>query len=173
MIGPSVDAGPATIEKLLNVAIRLEAAAGYFYEGLADGFSHCPEVAEFWRVMAAEEACHENRLVEWRASLSVARLSQPADARMLQMGENLLGVSVEELLGGVRNLDDAYEMAHDLESSETNTIFRFFITEFSQDQRVIAVLRQDLDEHMERLASGFPSRYATRAARVDVPALHS
>jgi hypothetical protein len=123
--------------------------------------------------MAAEEACHENRLAEWRASLSAARLSQPADGRMLQMGETLLGTSVEELLDGVRNLDDAYETAHDLESSETNAIFRFFITEFSQDQRVIAALRQDLDEHVERLTSGFPSRYATRAARVEVPALHS
>jgi rubrerythrin len=173
MMGQSINAGPATVEKLLDVAIRLEAAAGRFYEGLAQRFSHCPEVAEFWRVMAAEEACHENRLAEWRASLSAARLSQPADGRMLQMGETLLGTSVEELLDGVRNLDDAYETAHDLESSETNAIFRFFITEFSQDQRVIAALRQDLDEHVERLTSGFPSRYATRAARVEVPALHS
>jgi rubrerythrin len=173
MIGQSIDAGPATVEKLLDVAIRLEAAARRFYEGLAERFSHCPEVAGFWRVMAAEEACHENRLAEWRASLSAERLAQPADARMLRVGENLLGTSVEELLGGVHNLDDAYETAHDLENSETSTIFRFFLTEFSQDQRVIAVLRQDLDEHVERLTSGFPSRYTTRAARVDVPALHS
>ena len=63
--------------------------------------------------------------------------------QMLRMGENLLGTSVEELLHGVHNLDDAYETAHDLESSETNTIFRFFLAEFSQDQRVIAVLMQD------------------------------
>ena len=164
MIGRSIDAGQATVERLLDVAVRLEMAAGRYYEGLAQRFSHCPEVAEFWQVMAAEEACHENRLVQWRTSLSAARLSQPADAQMLRMGENLLGTSVEELLHGVHNLDDAYETAHDLESSETNTIFRFFLAEFSQDQRVIAVLMQDLDEHVERLTSGFPSRYATRAA---------
>lgn len=165
MIGQSVGAGRATVDRLLDVAIRLEVAAGRFYEGLAERFSHCPEVAGFWRIMAGEEACHENRLVQWRASLSAARLSRPADAQMLQMGENLLGTSVEELLDGVHNLDDAYEAAHDLESSETNTIFRFFLAEFSQDQRVIAVLMQDLDEHVERLTFGFPSRYATRAAR--------
>jgi rubrerythrin len=165
MIGPSVGAGPATVEKLFEVAIRLEAAAGGFYEGLAERFAHCPEVAGFWRVMAAEEARHENRLAEWRASLSAARLSRPAEARMLQMGENVLGTSVEELLRNVHNLDDAYEAAHDLESSETNTIFRFFISAFSQDQRVMAMLMQDLDEHVERLTAEFPSPYATRAAR--------
>jgi rubrerythrin len=165
MIGPSVGAGQATVGKLLEVAMRLEAAAGGFYEGLAERFSHCPEVARFWRVMAAEEACHENRLAGWRAALSAERLSQSADGRLFQLGEDLLGTSVEELLSGVHNLDEAYETAHDLESSETNTIFRFFITEFSQDARIIDTLMRDLDEHVERLTSGFPFRYATRAAR--------
>ena len=55
MIGQSVDTGQATIEHMLNVAIQLEAAAQRFYEGLAERFSHCPEVAEFWRAMAADE----------------------------------------------------------------------------------------------------------------------
>ena len=171
MIGPSVDTGQATIEHLLNVAIQLEAAAQRFYEGLAEKFSHCPEVAKFWRVMAVDEACHKNRLTRWEASMGTDRLSQPADARMLRMGRELLGTSVDELLGDVRNLDDAYEMALDLESSEVNTIFRFFIAEFSQDARVIAVLMQDLDEHAERLLTEFPPQYGTGAARVDVRVL--
>jgi hypothetical protein len=168
MIGQSIDAGPATVEKLLNVALRLEAAAGRFYEGLAEGFSHCPEVAGFWRVMAAEEACHENRLAEWRAAVSAERLSQPADVKMLRMGEKLLGTSVDELLGDIRNLDDAYETTHDLESCEINAIFRFFIKEFAQDPRVIAVLMEDLDVHAERLMTEFPARYATKTARAGV-----
>jgi len=168
MIGQSVDTGQATIEHLLNVAIQLEAAAGRFYEGLAERFSYCPEVAQFWRIMAAEEACHENRLIQWGASMSTDRLSQPVDAQMLRLGRKLLGTSVDELLGDVQNLDDAYETAHDLESSEINTIFRFFIAEFSQDPRVIAVLMQDLDEHAERLMTEFPAQYGTRAARASV-----
>jgi rubrerythrin len=173
MVRQLVDTEQVTIEHLLNVAIRLEAAARQFYEGLAARFAHCPDVAEFWRVMAADEASHENRLAEWGASMSAERLSQPADARMLQMGRKLLGTSIEELLGEVRNLDDAYETAHDLESSEINAIFRFFIGEFSQDPRVIAVLMQDLDQHAERLMTEFPARYATRAKRADVQALRS
>jgi rubrerythrin len=171
MVRQLVDTEQATIESLLAVAIQLEAAARRFYERLAERFSHCPEVAQFWRVMAADEACHENRLTDWRASTSPDRLSQPADARMLQMGRRLLGTSVDELLGDVQNLDDAYETAHDLESSEINAIFQFFIKEFSQDPRVIAVLMQDLDEHAERLMTEFPAQYATRAARADVQVL--
>jgi hypothetical protein len=118
--------------------------------------------------MAADETCHENQLTEWRASMSAERLSQPVDARMLQMGRKMLGTSVDELLGDVRNLDDAYETAHDLESSEINAIFRFFIAEFPQDPRVIAVLMQDLDEHAERLMTEFPARYGKRVERASV-----
>jgi len=170
MIGQFVDTGQATTESLLAVAIRLEASARRFYEGLAERFAHCPEVAEFWQVMAADEACHEDRLTQWGTSMSAERLSRPVDAGMLQMGRRRLGTSVEELLGDVRNLDDAYETAHDLESSEINTIFRFFITEFSRDARLIDILRQDLDGHVERLIAGFPARYATRAQRAAVQA---
>jgi rubrerythrin len=163
-----VEAGQATLERLLEVAIRLEAAAGRFYEGLAERFSQCPEVAEFWQVMAADEACHENRLTEWRTTVSAERLARPADAKILRMGERLLGTSVDELLAEVQTLDDAYETAHDLESCEINTIFRFLIKEFAQDPRVITALMQDLDVHAERLMTGFPTRYATRAARAAV-----
>lgn len=84
------------------------------------------------------------------------------------MSEKLLGTSVDERLEEVRNLDDAYETAHDLESGEINTIFRFFIKEFAQDPRVMTLLRDDLDVHAERLMTDFPAPYSTRAARVAV-----
>ena len=168
MIGQSVETGQATIGTLLKVAVGLEDAARRFYEGLAERFSHCPEVAEFWRLMAADEICHKDRLTEWAASLDHTRLSQSVDAQMLLMAEKLLGTSVDDLLDQTSNLDDAYETAHDLESSETNVIFRFFIQEFAGDRRVTAALRHDLDEHVERLMTEFPAAYAIRAARIGV-----
>lgn len=165
MMKQLVAGGQTTIEELLKLALCLEVAARRFYEGLAARFSHCPEVAVFWQAMAADEACHENRLKQWRTALSAERLSQTTDGRLFQMGEKLLAVSVEELLRRVRTLSDAYEIADELESSETNTIFRFFIQEFSQDARVLDVLMQDLDGHVERLIAGFPASYATERQR--------
>lgn len=168
MVRQLVETEPATIERLLKVAFRLESAARQLYEGLAERFAWCSEVAQFWRAMAADEACHENRLTEWRAAMTAERLSQPVEAQMLRMGEKLLATSVAELLANVWNLDDAYETAHDLESSEINAIFRFFIKEFAQDPRIIAMLTQDLDVHAERLMTEFPAHYTTRAARAGV-----
>jgi rubrerythrin len=165
MVRQFVEAEPATIGGLLTVAVQLEAAARQFYEGLAERCAWCPEVAKFWQIMAADEACHENRLIEWRASLNEERLLQPVDPRMLETGRTLLATTVEELLVEIRNLDDAYETAHDLESSEINAIFGFFIRQFAREPRVAAMLMQELDEHAERLMTGFPARYATKAAR--------
>jgi hypothetical protein len=169
MIGQSVNTGRVTLRTLLELAIRLEAAAEAFYEGLAERFAHCPEVAAFWRVMAGDEVCHGSRLMEWGASVSVERLSRAVDAKMLRMGEKLLGTSVAERLDDVRSLDDAYQTAHELESSEINAIFRFFITEFGRDPRIISILMQDLDQHAERLMTEFPAAFATQADRARVP----
>jgi len=110
MMGQGVELGPATIASLLAVAIRLEAHAREFYEALAGQFENCPDAARFWRIMAADEACHENRLIEWGSSLCAERRSQPVDAAMLRTGGSLLGTSIADLLGEIRTLDDAYEM---------------------------------------------------------------
>jgi rubrerythrin len=167
------DTGQATIGDLLAVGVHLEAAAQCFYQGLAEMFRHAPEVADFWRRFAEDEALHGKRLIELRASMSDTRLSEPTDAMMLEAGRKLLIPPLEDRLREVRSLDDAYEMAHDLETSETNTIFRFFITEFSQDRRIITAIMHHLDGHVERLMAGLPAQYATRAGRVELEAMRS
>jgi rubrerythrin len=171
MIGQSTGTGRATVKTLLEVAIRLETAAQEFYEGLAARFAHHPEVAAFWRVIAGEEAGHRDRLKEWGASVPADRLSRAADAKMLRLGEKLLATRADARLDDVRTLDDAYETAHELESSEINAIFRFFINEFGRDPGVITILMQDLDQHAERLMTQFPPAYRTRADRTKVQAL--
>lgn len=165
-----VDAKRATIGDLVVMGIQLEAAAQHFYEGLAEMFRHCPQVAEFWRLFATDEMAHGTQIIKWRETVSAGRLSEQADVALLEAGRKLLVPSVQERLGEVRNLDDAYEMAHDLETSETNTIFRLFITEFSQDKRVVMAMMRHLDEHVERLMAGLPTPYAAPARRVEVEA---
>jgi len=168
-----VDGGQATIGDLLAVGVQLEAAAQRFYEGLVEMFRHAPEVADFWRHFAADEMLHGKQLTELHASTSETRLSEPTDAMMLEAGRKLLVLSPEDRLREVRNLDDAYEIAHDLETSETNTIFRFFITEFSQDRCIITAMLRHLDGHVERLITGLPAHYATRAGRIELKAIRS
>ncbi|MBN1506324.1 MAG: hypothetical protein JW955_05735, partial [Sedimentisphaerales bacterium] len=127
------------------------------------------------------KACHTKRFspkTPYRASpiylkCALALLLEPTDARMLEAGRKLLVPSPEDHLRQVQNLDDAYEMAHDLESSETNTIFRFFITEFLPDKRIVTAILHHLSEHVERLMTGLPAPYTTREQRFLLNAMRS
>ncbi|MEN6335920.1 MAG: ferritin family protein [Phycisphaerales bacterium] len=158
----------ATVEDLLDLGIQLEAGLQRLYQEFAGMFGHCPEVAAFWRVLAVDEASHKNRLIQARSVLCGERLARAADAKTVREAQRLLDVEMRERPGEVRNLDDAYELANDLESSETNTIFRFFLSELHPDVSVASILMRDLDVHVERLMTGFPAEYATRTQRLAV-----
>jgi len=173
MATQAADVKQATIGDLLALGIQLEAGVERVYEEFAGMFEHCPEVAAFWRVLAGDEASHKNRLIEIGREMSKKRLSQPGDSRMLQEARKLLEVDLRERSAEVRNLDDAYELANDLESSETNTIFRFFLTELHRDVKVLSTLMRDLDEHVERLMTGFPAQYASRTQRLGIKPIGS
>jgi len=163
----------ATVGDLLDLGIQLEAGVQRLYLEFATMFGNCPEVAAFWRVLAADEASHKNRLIQARSVLSGERLARAADARMVREAQRLLDVDLREGPEEVRNLDDAYELANDLESSETNTIFRFFLGELHPDVSVASILMRDLDVHVERLMTGFPAEYGTRMRRLAVKPIRS
>jgi rubrerythrin len=154
-----------TVERLLEVAVELEEHARQVYDGLAERFAHVPEVAKFWRQYAAAEANHRKALEQLRASLPRGKAGQLVDASLLQSGQRLLAVSVEELLKPITDLDDAYELANELEASETNKVFEFLVRELASDPRVLEFLSADLQEHVEHIWKEFPSPYTNRENR--------
>ena len=159
-----------TVEQLLHVAMKLEEYARLVYDGLAERFSHVPEVARFWRQYAAAEANHKKALEDLRASLSADRAQRAVDAKLLQSGRRLLAVSVEQLLEPVEDLDSAYELANELEASETNRIFEFLMRELIDQPHALDFLSADLETHVEHLWREFPKPYRTREERQQVKA---
>lgn len=155
----------STLERLFEVAIALERQAENLYSGFAERFAHCSEAAQFWRRYAADEVLHRTSLTRLRDSLPSDKLAKPVDMTLLLAAEKLLQVPAQEQVSGAANLDDAYELAHGLESSETNAIFRFLVTEFSHDRRLMAKLTEDLEQHVEALIARFPAAYMNRASR--------
>ena len=161
----------ATLERLFEVAIALERQAEALYSGFAERFAHCYEAVLFWRRYAADEVVHRTCLERLRDSLPPDKLGKPADGALLAAGERLLEITPFQRVAGLANLDDAYELSHELESSETNVIFRFLVGEFSHDKRVIARLADDLERHVEALVTAFPTAYRSRASRQAVEPL--
>jgi rubrerythrin len=159
-----------TVGALFNMAITAERSAETFYHRLANMFAGQQEVANFWQKYAAEEAGHAVWLVNLRDKLSAEQLATPADPGMLVMANRVLDISIEDLLAKVKNLDDAYQLANELENSETNAICEFIIDNFAEDERAQAFLRSQLRGHVSRLLTDMPAQVRGSANRQNIKA---
>jgi rubrerythrin len=155
----------ATISELIGLAIAAERAAEELYRGLEAKFAHHEAVADFWHEYAEEEAMHAAWLERLRDSLPPERLSAPADPGVLEEATRALQVPVKRRLQGVHNLEDAYQLVHELENSETNAVFDFLITNFAEDEKAQAFLRSQLQDHIGKLAIDFPLQLRQASVR--------
>ncbi|RPJ52097.1 MAG: hypothetical protein EHM21_01060 [Chloroflexi bacterium] len=159
-----------TIAHLIELAIQGERMAETFYHKLAGKFSQHPDVAEFWKGYAAEENGHAHWLIRLRERAGEERLAQPADPEVLQLAERALATPIEALLADVKTLQNAYEIANELEHSETNAVFEFLISYFAEDEQTQTFLRAQLSDHIGRLMIDFPKRLGTGTLRRGIQA---
>jgi rubrerythrin len=105
-----------TVGALFATAIAFEKKAEEFYRELAKKFSAHPAVSSFWRGMMEDEMNHSRTLQEMRDSLTPEQLKSPGDDSATIQDEELASVSAIYDLAKVKNLDEACEMAGDIES---------------------------------------------------------
>jgi rubrerythrin len=159
-----------TVDNLFGYAITLEKAAETLYKQLQKMFAEYPEVASFWKLYADEESGHAEYLTRIRAQVDTSRLSEQADDSMLKKVLHCLEQASPKRLKSVKTLEDAYQLAVELENSETNAIFEFMITNFSTSELANAhkFLRTQLSIHVARLENDFPNPYKSRVSRQSV-----
>jgi bacterioferritin (cytochrome b1) len=158
-----------TISELFECAIALERAAETLYKQLEKMFSHYPEVALFWKQYAEEEYGHATYLERTKARIDMDRLSRPADVKMLQRVRNCLEKALPTILANVQTLEDAHQLATELENSKVNTILEFMSANFSTEELAQSkFLQTQLSVHIARLENDFPNPYKSRTARQNV-----
>jgi len=140
---------------LFKLAIGTEKTAEEFYSGLAEKFSHLPEISTFWLTLADDEKHHAQELEKIQDSLSPSQLSTPADPLTLQKAKQNRHISVLSLLNSVKNLNDAYEIAHQLEYSEVNVVFGFLMTRFISSEQQKEFVGSEIKVHQARLLEFF------------------
>ncbi len=141
----------ATIEYLIERAISWEIAARDLYVTLSEAFPSQPSVAETWRQMAIDESAHAAILRDTRASLPESRLAEHLGTAETALIESVEGQLAQVRAAKLRTLDDAYELAHGLESSEVNTVFQLVVSFHAEDVGTEALIDAQLEEHIGRL----------------------
>lgn len=161
----------STIEDLLAIAVQIERLCERLYRRMEGMFPSTPEVVAFWRKYADEEVGHALWLEKLRARCTPAQLAQVADAQILVTAERMLEFVTTHALKTVTTLEDAYQMATELENSETNAIVEFLIDNFTDDPASVSFLRAQLKGHVANLEKTLPSRYQSKLARSELKAL--
>lgn len=140
-----------TYYTLFDLAITGENKGRDFFNALSATCDDYPEIAAFWKKMAADESDHISLLEELRASLTAEQLNLPADSSMLWKAREVLQFSVKNTLEQIKTLDDAYERAHELESSEINTVFTFIMEAFVSSEQRLSFLIAQIKNHQLKL----------------------
>lgn len=148
-----------TIDHLFDLAIAAENIAQAMYYVLADRFASYASVVAFWRDMARDEAIHARVLDKIRTRLHPDVLTQAVDPEIWQTAQGLLRAEIITTAQTATTLEAAYQLAHEIEHSEVNTIFEFLVTHFPENPAVREFLREQLQVHAQKLVTAFPEPY--------------
>lgn len=147
-----------SVARLFELAIQAENTARDLYLSLARKFAGYPEVVKFWRQVAADEVFHAQKLQEIRNAAPPEQLAAPADPNVLIQAHHVSQFSVEKALASIHDLEAAFNLANDLENSETNAIFEFLVTSFHHDPAAVAFVISQLRDHLNRFME-FPNQF--------------
>lgn len=165
--------GRLTLKQVLDAAIQIEQAAAGLYRRLHARFSHHPRSAALWEAMAADEDGHARFLREVEARSPGEILALPATAETVAKVLRVSRLSGQDLLSPIRTLRDAYDVAHQLESSEINAILEFLVTEALPGDFEPEFIRGHITAHQQRLTdfrqSTNPSTWTRVTARTSSP----
>ncbi len=114
-----------TIERLFELAIELEYQTADIYKKFAKLFSHVPGLPAFWQGLHDDEIQHVVTLQNIRKSLKPEQLLVCTPTEIWDSVIRNQRIIRKDPLDSITTLNDAYELAHELESFEVNTIFSF------------------------------------------------
>jgi len=147
------------LKTLFDLALASESIMRSLYRRSAKFFSHLPRIVEFCARMEKDEILHIEKLLALRDSLSLEQLSQPVDPGELKALREIKKDFPDEAFEKMENLDDFYELANELEFSETNAIFQSLFKKHSpssRETRSFLLLHDTHQENLVVLSEEFP-----------------
>jgi len=140
-----------TLRDVFEIAIQAERNAAAVYEGLAEMFADYRTISEFWIRMGDDELQHAAALEEIHRELSPETLVAAPTHSVASSATSLALRPADELLEGVHNFNDACQLAHDMESSEINTLFLYLRTKLIPSEERCSLATRAIYHHQNQL----------------------
>ena len=141
-----------TIASLFNRAIAIEYTVCSIYKNFSKLFSHAPEISAFWEQMTDDEKIHAKTLKEILNSLTEEQLAEPPDKKIYDQINQIEIFFKKDIINGIKNLDDAYELAHEIEHSEINSIFQFLTIGHIHSEKRKMMISSEIINHQQKLS---------------------
>jgi len=156
-----------TIKAFFERAIGFEYKAADIYKEFSKLFFHIQEISSFWQELAKDEIQHVDTLQNIRKSLTIEQLLSPCDKEISIKVDITQQMLNEVSIASIKNLDDAYEIAHELEFSEMNAIFKLMATEFIHSQEREHFIVSIITEHQQKLVD-FTHNFGDKCWRKEI-----
>ena len=140
-----------TIQPLFELAINWETQAHDLYVNFANLFNHEPKVSAFWIRLSQDESRHIDVLKDTLEMMPKENLLTEVGIEQWNSVSRVERLMKDASMSKVKTLDDAYELAHQLEISEVNTLFKFLVNNYFPDERGQKFILSEVSEHVERL----------------------
>ncbi len=158
-----------TIGKIFDKAIKIEKTAGQIYKRFAKLFSDFPEISSFWKEMNKDEVNHAKWLSEIKESLSEEQLLSHPNHELILKSENVLFLLKRNSAKKIHNLDEAYEVARKIESSEMNYLFMLLREKFGCSGDKKDSLISEIDKHHKKIVD-FAENFGDKNTRKKIKA---
>ncbi len=140
-----------TVNYVFQQAIKCEWKARRLYILFSKMFEDIPKVSAFWIELAKDEENHAKTLIQIHGTISNQQLNEEADKELMENIRKVLSLVRKISIDLIKTLDDAYELAHELEFSEVNSVFNILATEFISDETRREITLSQLGNHVEKL----------------------
>jgi hypothetical protein len=110
-----------------------------------------PGLPTFWQGLHDDEIQHAITLQNVRKSLTPEQLLSHSPKEMWATAMIIQQMFSKDLLGSINTLNDAYELAHELEFFEVNAIFKFLASELIPYDKQAEFIDSALKQHQQKL----------------------
>ncbi len=154
-----------TVREVLERAIQIEKRLVDLYTIFAKRFSHVPGMPNYWNDLRRDEIGHMGELRVIYESLSMEKLGSSESSAISASVDRALASVEGECLSKIKTLDDAYQIAHILEFSEINAIFKYLTIDLVSATSRSEIITYQMNEHQKKLAD-FSEQYGDKNWRL-------
>jgi len=140
-----------TLQMLCKLMIDWESQARDLYLNFANLFSYDPKISEFWLQLSKDESGHIDVLTDILNKTPREKLLMELSNEKWNSLTRVEGLIKEASTKKIQTLNDAYEIAHQLETSEMNILLKMLVNEYLPDEEGYKFIFSDVTEHIEKL----------------------